>query len=93
MPQRSPGRAGRAWTKLTQRVYAEETHCWLCGRHVDQDLPPRTPQSRSVDHVVPLKQGGDPLARENVRLAHHGCNSRRGPNLPSVPPSGATRQW
>jgi 5-methylcytosine-specific restriction endonuclease McrA len=93
MGRRGPGRSGRAWDQLKARVFAEETHCWLCHRFVDQTLPPRTAQSRSVDHVVPLAQGGDPLDRRNCRLAHLSCNGRRGKNLPSQPSSGATRRW
>jgi 5-methylcytosine-specific restriction endonuclease McrA len=93
MPARSRGRSGRAWVKVGQRVYAEETHCWLCHRWVDQSLPPRTPASRSVDHIVPLSLGGDPLDRANLRLAHHGCNSRRGANAPHAPLRGASRAW
>lgn len=93
MTRRSAGRKGRDWEQLRNRVFAEETHCWLCHRFVDQTLPPRTPQSRSVDHIVPLALGGDPHDRSNVRLAHHGCNSRRGAGLPSAPATGATRQW
>lgn len=76
----SRGRGGRPYERLKQQVFAEETHCWICGEYVDQTLPPRTPMSRSVDHVVPLdpRFGGHPTARENARLAHYGCNSRRG---------------
>ena len=93
MNRRSAGRSGTKWEQLKARVFAEETHCWLCHRYVDQTLPPRTAQSRSVDHIVPLSKGGAELDRRNVRLAHHGCNSRRGSGLPSVPATGATRRW
>lgn len=74
---RGKGRDGRPWRTIAQRVYREETHCWICGQYVDQTLPPRTPRSRSVDHVVPLSQGGNPLDRANLRLACLGCNSSR----------------
>ena len=76
-PVRSKGRTGRPWRRVAARVYAEETVCWVCGEYVDQTLPPRTPRSRSVDHVVPLSRGGDPLNRANLRLAHIGCNTGR----------------
>jgi 5-methylcytosine-specific restriction endonuclease McrA len=33
--------------------------------------------ARSLDHVTPLSKGGDPLARENARLAHKRCNTIR----------------
>lgn len=78
---RGPGRTGHRWRQLSDRVYAEETHCWLCGRWVDQTLRGNHPMSRSVDHVVELWQGGDPLVRSNCRLAHFGCNSRKSQHL------------
>lgn len=52
-----------------ERVYAEETHCWLC-------LEPVAKSERSVDHVVPRRHGGS-NARANLRLAHQSCNSAR----------------
>ena len=81
MPARTAGRKGRPWRQLCAQVYAEETHCIRCGRYVDQALPPRTPMSRSVDHIEALAQGGAKLARDNVGLAHYGCNSRAGARM------------
>jgi hypothetical protein len=81
MAARWAGRKGRPWLRLCAQVYATETHCIRCGRYVDQTLPPRTPQSRSVDHIVALASGGKPLDRRNVGLAHLGCNSRAGAQL------------
>lgn len=73
------GRKGRPWVRVQQRVYAEETNCHLCGEHVDQTLPIRTPRSRSVHHLIPPDIRPD-LAnvRSNLRLAHYGCNSSYG---------------
>jgi 5-methylcytosine-specific restriction endonuclease McrA len=58
-------------------VFAEETHCWICGRPVDFTLPPKHRLARSVDHLVKLEFGGAPLERHNVRLAHIACNTAR----------------
>ncbi|MEU2924196.1 HNH endonuclease [Streptomyces sp. NPDC007251] len=33
--------------------------------------------SRTVDHVLELWQGGDPLDRANCRLAHRRCNTAK----------------
>lgn len=88
------GRRGRPWRTAQAEVYATETHCWLCGRWVDQELPWRHPLSRSVDHVVPLSEGGHPTARWNLRLAHRRCNVRRGAGRHRCPQLGRTsRQW
>jgi 5-methylcytosine-specific restriction endonuclease McrA len=34
----------------------------------------------SVDHVVPLAEGGDPEDLANCRPAHRGCNVAKGTN-------------
>ncbi|GHA01415.1 HNH endonuclease [Streptomyces echinoruber] len=91
MPQLSPqeiarrtrqARSGRPWLRLQAQVYAEETHCWICHRWVDQSLPGTThPMGRTVDHVHPLWLGGDPLDRANCRLAHRRCNTARNNQL------------
>ena len=35
------------------------------------------PKAPTIDHIVPLADGGDDI-KANVRLAHFLCNSRRG---------------
>lgn len=78
-------RGTRAWRRLRERVYAEETHCWRCGIYVDQSLPARHPMSRTADHLdaVALGHAGVP-DRSRVRLAHWTCNSRRGTGMGKV---------
>jgi 5-methylcytosine-specific restriction endonuclease McrA len=80
------GRKGRAWRLLCGQVYADpaETHCIRCGKPVDKDLiatdlpPGLRAQARSVDHIIAIDQGGARLSRDNVAIAHYGCNSRHG---------------
>lgn len=74
-------RSGRPWQRLQAQVYAEETQCWWCRKWVDQTLPRTHPMGRTVDHVVPLWLGGEPLDRSNVRLAHRRCNTIRNNQL------------
>ncbi|MGW4886919.1 HNH endonuclease [Streptomyces murinus] len=75
-------RSGRPWRRLQTRVFAEESHCWICHRYVDQTLSGTThPMGRTVDHVHPLWLGGDPLDRQNLRLAHRRCNTARNNQL------------
>ena len=71
------GRTGSRWERLKRRVFAEETHCWLCNQLVDQTLWPQHPMARTVDHIIPLNAGGPPLERANCRLAHRRCNTVR----------------
>lgn len=56
--------------------------CQLCGEPVDPALQFPDPGSSSLDHICPLALGGKHV-RENVQLAHYGCNSRK----------SATNQW
>lgn len=88
----APELKGTAWQALRRRVIAEETHCWLCHHEVDPTIPWPDPRSPAVDHVTPRSHGGDPYARDNVRLAHLGCNASRGNRPPTRRPS-PTRDW
>lgn len=72
------GRGGREWERLKDVVCPPGSICWLCGKPIRFDVPPRHPLSRSVDHVVALKLGGHPTALSNLRPAHYGCNSSKG---------------
>jgi 5-methylcytosine-specific restriction endonuclease McrA len=90
---RSKGRSGRPYERLKARVFREESHCWRCHRWVDQGLEPRTPWSRSLDHVIPLHLGGPPLARWNARLAHIRCNSSRGARVAVLALPVPSRDW
>lgn len=76
----------QAWKRLRAQVLREETHCWLCGKPIDFDAPPRSTYSPSVDHVIPRNKGGDPLDRANCRAAHYGHNSARQDRLDAVRP-------
>ncbi len=85
------GRGGRPYRRLQAQVFAEETHCWRCYAWVDQTLPPNHDWARSLDHVIPLNRGGDPLARANARLAHRWCNTSKGDKLHT--PAVISRRW
>lgn len=51
--------------------------CGLCGDRVDRSLQYPDVMSASLDHVVPLDQGGE-HSRANVQCAHFICNSQKG---------------
>lgn len=81
---RSRGRTGRPWRSASAAVRARAAAgepCCRCGGQIDVTLPPRTRWSFSVDHLVPLSRGGDPLAPGNLAPCHHGCNARGGAGL------------
>lgn len=57
--------------------------CQICFGKVISGTHWNDPKSATLDHIVPLSRGGrhEPL---NVRLAHMGCNSRKGNRCPEV---------
>jgi hypothetical protein len=50
--------------------------CGLCHKRVDKRIAHPHPKSPSLDHIIPLSDGGthEPA---NVQLAHLGCNSAK----------------
>lgn len=50
--------------------------CQICHKRVDKRFKYPHPMSASLDHIIPLSQGGPHLYR-NVHLAHWGCNSHK----------------
>ena len=63
--------------KLRRIILATETHCYLCNLPVDKTLPPNHPAAAQVEDVIPVSKGGNPLDRNNLRLAHRSCNLRK----------------
>lgn len=51
--------------------------CHLCGLPTDPSKSMRHPLMPSIDHIVPLKLGGQ-HTKDNVRCAHFGCNAAKG---------------
>lgn len=50
--------------------------CGLCQKRVDRRLAWPHPMSASLDHLVPLSEGGD-HTRANTQLAHLFCNQSK----------------
>lgn len=73
---------GGEWRKalLQYLVDRDGDRCGICNRKVDITLRSGTSGSRrgpSIDHIIPRSHGGtDDLS--NLRLAHWGCNQKRG---------------
>ena len=51
--------------------------CGICGKRVNEKLKAPHRMSPSLDHIIPISKGGM-HERKNVRLAHYGCNSKKG---------------
>lgn len=48
--------------------------CQICGKRVNKDVKWPHPKSPSIDHIIPLSQGGEHI-KTNVQLAHLDCNN------------------
>lgn len=61
---------------LTEIAERDGKRCHLCGVKVDLSLSGMEPNGPTIDHLVPLSEGGtdDPV---NVALAHRQCNVNR----------------
>lgn len=57
--------------------------CHLCGDDVDPRLTFPSPDSASLDHVLPLSAGGA-HTRANCNLAHLGCNASKNYRMTGV---------
>lgn len=72
------GRSGRPFERIKARIKAEATHCCKCGQPLNPDLEWPHPWSTSIEHLVPLHHGGDPLDPDNLDAAHLHCNVKDG---------------
>jgi len=73
-----PGARREVYT-LEQIARRDRYYCQLCRpkRRVAMTKVAPHPKAPTIDHVIPLAQGGDDT-RDNVRLAHFLCNALRG---------------
>lgn len=51
--------------------------CGICRKRINPSLSHPHPMSASLDHVIPISEGG-PHTRANTRAAHFRCNVSRG---------------
>ncbi len=51
--------------------------CHLCGIGIDLSLTAPHPRSKSFEHIQPVSKGGAHTLK-NVKLAHLGCNIKKG---------------
>lgn len=60
----------------------DQWRCHICRRPVDRMVRSPKAASASIDHLIPIADGGSDTP-ENVTLAHRSCNSRRGRRGPA----------
>lgn len=59
------------WKKLRDAILQETPLCVLCG-HLGRVVP-----ATDVDHILPVKNGGEPFDRANLQPLCHSCHSRK----------------
>ena len=66
------------WDGVSDRQILDRDgwRCHICRRKIKPALRNPHPKSRSIDHIVPLSEGGDDTAA-NKRAAHLDCNMAR----------------
>ena len=62
-------------------ILATQSVCAICGKPVDKSIKYPDPMSPTVDHIIPLAKNGDPVALDNLQLAHRYCNRMKGDKL------------
>jgi len=63
--------------RLAEVAIRDGGRCHLCRKLVNLSLKAPDRRSPTLDHLIPVADGGSDES-ENLRLAHFGCNSRRG---------------
>lgn len=79
-PERDPGKR-RLWEHNKKIILATQNVCGICGKPVDKNIKSPDPMSPTVDHIIPVSRNGDPVALENLQLAHRYCNRMKSDNI------------
>jgi len=66
--RRGDPRLSRDYKRVRLQVLARDE--WIC-RYCQQD-------ATTVDHIIPIHKGGDPVALDNLVAACRSCNSSKG---------------
>lgn len=61
---------------LAEIAERDRCKCHLCGKRVRMSLSGMHPKGPTIDHLIPVSQGGID-ERKNVALAHRQCNIDR----------------
>ena len=70
------------WEHNKKIILATQSVCGICGKPVDKSLKYPNPMSPTVDHIIPVAKNGDPVALDNLQLAHMYCNRMKSDKMP-----------
>ncbi len=69
---------GNATLELIEAKWeASDRTCILCGKPIDDTVPPRRPASRTIEHLIPISRGGK-HDLDNLGFSHRACNTSKG---------------
>lgn len=76
--RRARVRSGGAEVVFRRRIFERDGwRCQLCGRSVNRRATAPHPKAPTLDHIVPVSEGGAHSA-SNVQCAHFLCNALKG---------------
>lgn len=76
--RRAAKRGGKSEKYTSLEIFKRDGwRCHICGTAVQRDAQVPHLKAPTIDHLVPIADGGDDV-RSNVATAHFVCNSRRG---------------
>ena len=90
-PERKPGIRAQ-WEHNKKIILSTQSICGICGLPVDKSLKYPNPFSATVDHIIPVAKRGDPVALENLQLAHRKCNRMKSDKLPTEMTGGQQKE-
>lgn len=70
------------WEHNKKIILQTQSICGICGRPVDKSLKFPDQMCATVDHIIPVSRNGDPVALENLQLAHRYCNRMKADKMP-----------
>jgi 5-methylcytosine-specific restriction endonuclease McrA len=79
-------RAGVSYEPINRRLIFErdEYRCGICGELTDRTAEPSTPRFPTLDHIVPIANGGGHV-KSNVQCACFECNWRKADGTDQAP--------
>lgn len=87
---RQASKRRRIRDRFINRARRDGLDCAFCSQPINPDAPHLDPGELTIDHIVPLSQGGEPFALSNLAPAHRHCNRQAGDKravLPELQPA------
>ena len=80
---RQASKRRRIRDRFINRARRDGLDCAFCSQPINPDAPHLDPGELTIDHIVPLSQGGAPFELSNLAPAHRYCNRQAGDKRPT----------